>query len=97
MGSSGAGKTTLLNILSNQLEKPRHSNLEGDVMLNDEVKVTRRNFGAYAGYVTQEDILYESFTCEKCIEFAARLKLNLPKAEIDKRIEDIIFSLNLNK
>ena len=97
MGSSGAGKTTLLNILSDQISKGKHSKLEGDVLINDEVRVTDDNFGSFAAYVTQDDYLFESFTWEKCIEFSARMRLNLPKEEIEKRVENIIFDFNLQK
>ena len=97
MGSSGAGKTTLLNIISDQVPSSSTSQLEGDVMVNDEIKVTQDNFGSYAAYVTQDDYLYESFTCRKCIEFAAKLRLNLPKEQTDQRVDDIIESLNLKR
>jgi ABC-type multidrug transport system ATPase subunit len=71
--------------------------LEGQVLLNDEIKVTHNNFGSFAAYVTQDDYLYESFTCEKCIEFAAKLRLNLPNDQIKKRVDDIINRLSLHK
>lgn len=60
MGSSGAGKTTLLNILSGQIGSK--GKVEGDVLLNDSVRVTDNNFGSFAAYVTQDDYLFESFT-----------------------------------
>ena len=97
MGSSGAGKTTLLNIISDHISSSSNAKLTGSVRINDEIKVTQQNFGSFAAYVTQDDYLFESFTCYKWIEFAARLKLNLPKEEVDQRIEDIIHSLGLNK
>jgi ABC-type multidrug transport system ATPase subunit len=62
MGSSGAGKTTLLNILSNQLSNKRGTKLEGEVLINDELKVTNKNFGSFAAYVQQDDYLFPSFT-----------------------------------
>ncbi|CAI2361051.1 unnamed protein product [Moneuplotes crassus] len=97
MGSSGAGKTTLLNILSDQISKAKSSKFEGEVLINDEIHVTSENFGTYACYVTQDDYLFESFTCQQCIEFAAKLKLNLSKEEIDEKVEEIIESLSLQK
>lgn len=97
MGSSGAGKTSLLNILCDQVSKSKNAKLEGQVLINDEVKVTNSNFGSFAAYVTQDDYLFESFTPEKCIEFAAKLRLNLPSALIKQRVEEIIDSLNLQK
>mmetsp|Transcript_23191 Transcript_23191/g.23082 ORF Transcript_23191/g.23082 Transcript_23191/m.23082 type:complete len:508 (+) Transcript_23191:95-1618(+) len=97
MGSSGAGKTTLLNILSDQISKKKDTSLEGQVLINDSIKVTSDNFGSFAAYVTQDDYLFESFTCEKCIEFAARLRLNLSKEETASRVEDIIEKMGLQK
>jgi len=95
MGSSGAGKTTLLNIVADQISKNKTSKLSGDVVINDSIKVTQNNFGSYAAYVTQDDYLFESFTCRKCIEFAAKLRLNLPQDQTDERVESIIYNLNL--
>jgi ABC-type multidrug transport system ATPase subunit len=97
MGSSGAGKTTLLNILSDRVSKGRMSTLDGKVLINDELKVTRNNFGSFAAYVYQEDCLFPSFTCEKAIKFAAQLRLNLPETEIQLVVEQIITDLNLHK
>ncbi|CAI2387663.1 unnamed protein product [Moneuplotes crassus] len=96
MGSSGAGKTTLLNILSDQISL-KNAALSGQVLINDSIRVTSDNFGSYAAYITQEDYLYESFTCEKCIEFAARLRLNLTREETSERVDEIIEKMGLQK
>lgn len=53
MGSSGAGKTTLLNVLARRV--PTKS-LEGTLMAND-LHYTYHNFGDFANYVMQHDIL----------------------------------------
>lgn len=45
-------------------------------MLNDQVELTAQNFGKYGGYVMQDDILFEFFTVEEALTFAARLKLD---------------------
>lgn len=39
MGASGAGKTTLLNVLAARVALTRSKRLEGDILLNDEIKV----------------------------------------------------------
>lgn len=39
MGASGAGKTTLLNVLAARIALGGKKSLEGDVMMNDEIKV----------------------------------------------------------
>jgi len=62
MGSSGAGKTSLLNLISDQIPSSSKSQIEGKVLVNDEIPVTQENFGSFAAYVTQEDYLFESFT-----------------------------------
>jgi len=62
MGSSGAGKTTLLNIISDQVSRNKNRKLEGEVYVNDEIRITDDNFGSFAAYVTQDDYLFESFT-----------------------------------
>jgi len=97
MGSSGAGKTTLLNILADQVNRPSKSKLDGEVLLNDSMKITSDNFGAYAAYVLQDDFLFPSFTCEQSIQFAANLRLNLNDEDTQVVVDDIINELSLNK
>lgn len=53
MGSSGAGKTTLLNVLARRVPA---MGLEGSLMAND-LEYTYDNFGDFANYVMQHDIL----------------------------------------
>lgn len=95
MGSSGAGKTTLLNLLADQIPSTKSSKLEGEVLINDSMRVRDRNFGTYAAYVPQDDYLFGSFTCEKAIEFAAKLRLTLPHDDVLRRVDAIISELNL--
>jgi ABC-type multidrug transport system ATPase subunit len=97
MGASGAGKTTLLNVLSDQFTRSKDSTITGEVLINDDLKVTNDNFGAYAAYVTQDDFLFATFTCEKAIMFAAKLRLRMPIEQIQKRVKKIINELSLDK
>jgi len=58
MGASGAGKTSLLNIISKRIGKHSNNTLEGELMINDKLKVNDDNFGKLCGYVMQDDILF---------------------------------------
>lgn len=73
MGASGAGKTTLLNILSCRLTP----NPGGKLTANN-LEYKYENFGNFASYVMQHDILMETLTVRETLEFAAKLKLDLP-------------------
>ena len=58
MGASGAGKTTLLNVLAGRISS-RH--LSGTMNVNGK-SYNFNNFGDFANYVTQKDILIETLT-----------------------------------
>ena len=76
MGSSGAGKTSLLNIISDRITRGGDNTVTGSVLLNDTTVLTGDNFGAIGGYVMQDDVLFQYFTVEEVLFFAAKLKLN---------------------
>ena len=97
MGSSGAGKTTLLNVLSDRVLKNKNNQLEGEIKINDSYPVSKKDFGAYAGYVTQDDYLYTSFSCEQAIMFAGKLRLKMPTSEIKERVDQLVEALGLIK
>jgi ABC-type multidrug transport system ATPase subunit len=44
-------------------------------MINDSLPLKQKVFGSFGAYVMQDDILYQSFTPEEALMFAARLKL----------------------
>jgi ABC-type multidrug transport system fused ATPase/permease subunit len=73
MGASGAGKTTLLNVLACRIPLEKAS---GSITANKS-KYGFENFGDFANYVMQQDILMETLTVRETLEFAANLKLNL--------------------
>ena len=75
MGASGAGKSTLINALASRINKSG-SKLTGRVTFNTNTEVNEKNFGKYAAYVMQDDILFQYFTVGECLHFAARLKLS---------------------
>lgn len=96
MGASGAGKTSLLNILSDRISKTKGAKLSGELMINDTMVYDEKNFGLLSGYVMQDDVLYEHFTPEEALRFAADLKLaNISSEEKDARIQSLIEDLGL--
>lgn len=80
MGASGAGKTSLMNVLSMRCNLSK-CKLEGKVYLNDTAEMDQNLFGNYGAYVMQDDNIFEYFTVREALNFAARLKLDLPREE----------------
>eukprot|EP00347_Sterkiella_histriomuscorum_P007150 403350075 len=96
MGSSGAGKTSLLNIFSDRVSHQKGTSLSGKVLINDTIPLTQSVFGSIAGYVMQDDILFQYYTPRQALRFAARLKLNhVSMPEQDERVETLIQELGL--
>lgn len=56
MGSSGAGKTTLLNVISGRI-----SEFKGEMHANGKA-YSCDNFGNFANYVMQKDVLMQTLT-----------------------------------
>lgn len=81
MGATGAGKTTLLNMISDRTCLSKGSTIRREVLINDAEPLDHTNFGSYAAYVMQDDILFNFFTCREALTFASRLKLHIPIAE----------------
>lgn len=81
MGSSGAGKTSLLNILSDRASNKRGNNISGKIMINDTIPMTSDAFGNIAGYVMQDDVLFQFYTPREALRFAARLKLDVSEEQ----------------
>lgn len=99
MGSSGAGKTTLLNYVSRKCGTNyglKKSN--GKIRLIKNGVDETRSFTSLAGYVTQDDILYEVLTPLELFNFAADMKLvNKTKEERQHAVENLIKRLELDK
>jgi ABC-type multidrug transport system ATPase subunit len=99
MGSSGAGKTTLLNYLSKKCGTNaglKKSNGKIRLIKNgiDETK----SFTALAGYVTQDDILFEVLTPLELFTFAADIKLvDKTREEKEQVVNNLIKRLDLEK
>ncbi len=92
VGCSGAGKTTLMNILSGY-SKPSKGNIyiEGlDLLENEEY------FKGRIAYVPQEEILDQSLTLYKSLEYSLKLRIkNVSKRESKKTIHHILKILEL--
>jgi ABC-type multidrug transport system ATPase subunit len=97
MGATGAGKTTLLNMISDRTCVGKGSTMRREVLINDSAPLDHTNFGRFAAYVMQDDILFNFFTCREALTFASRLKLNLPVAEQDERINKLIEDFDLTE
>ena len=95
LGASGAGKTTLLNRLSHKIDDPT-LHFEGDIMVNDH-RLSKDDFQALSCYVMQDDFLEPSMTPDEILLFTAKLRLNLPVEEIEKKVDEMILSLNLKR
>jgi len=93
MGASGAGKTTLLNVLSCRIPSEKTA---GSLTAN-KAKYAFENFGDFANYVMQQDVLIETLTVRETLEFAASLKLNLPEEEKETRIMTLVRKFKLEK
>lgn len=63
MGASGAGKTTLLNVMACRV--PR-KHLEGRILTNGK-EYTYENFGDFANYVMQSDVLMQTLTVRETL------------------------------
>jgi len=70
MGQSGAGKSSLLNVISQRAYVLEHKGekLSGQIKFNDK-QIDKDVFCKFAGYVMQEDILYEHFTLRELLMF----------------------------
>jgi ABC-type multidrug transport system ATPase subunit len=95
MGSSGAGKTSLLNALSDRIKQDQSKKLTGERVVNGSTPLTGELYGKFGGYVMQDDVIFEYFTVLEALTFAARLRLNIPIEEQDKRVEKLLKDLGI--
>lgn len=98
MGPSGSGKTSLLNLLAKRIVGGKNGKeITGTVLANNE-PITA-SYRKDIAYVSQQDLLYATATCEEAFEFSARLRLpqSYSKNEQSELIEDMIKSLGLQK
>lgn len=93
VGCSGAGKTTLMNILSGY-SKPSRGNvyIEGLNLLEEEYY-----FKGRIAYVPQEEILDQTLTLYKSLEYSLKLRMKgISKKESKKTIQHILKILELS-
>lgn len=95
IGGSGAGKTTLLNCLSGL------SDFEyGDVFVNGEsIRTAKKNLRSIMGYVPQQDILYDSLSLERMLNYSAQLRMpkDTSAAEIQAKIDETLEIVELSE
>ncbi len=85
MGASGAGKTTLLNVLACKVPSKQ---LQGELTANGK-PYTFDDFGDFANYVMQQDVLIQTLTVRETLDFAANLKLNVSEEEKRDKIDKL--------
>jgi ABC-2 type transport system ATP-binding protein len=87
LGPNGAGKTTALNILCGLL-KPD----SGEIFIKGQPvsEATKR----LVGVMPQQNLLYQSLTCQETLCFLARI-YGLNRKEIPARVQDCLSAVNL--
>lgn len=93
VGCSGAGKTTLMNILSGY-SRPSKGKvyIEGLDILKEE-----EYFKGKIAYVPQEEILDQTLTLYKSLEYSLKLRIkNIDKEEIKKTVNRVLEILELS-
>ncbi len=91
LGGSGQGKSTLLNALCG-INPPTSGEVRiGGVPLSDRAGL--REIGI--GFVPQDDIVHKELTVTDAISFSARLRLRLPRHQIDALVLRVITRLGL--
>ena len=93
MGASGAGKTTLLNALACRITS---KNISGQIQANG-LQYSFENFGDFANYVMQQDILIETLTVRETLEFAASLKPDVSEEQKKQRINFMVKKFKLER
>lgn len=91
LGGSGQGKSTLLNALCGINPPTSGEVVIGGVPLSDRAGL--REIGI--GFVPQDDIVHKELTVTEAISFSARLRLRLPRRQIDALVLRVITRLGL--
>ncbi len=92
VGCSGAGKTTLMNILSGY-----HSPSKGHVYIDGlDLFKEQTYFKGRIAYVPQQEILDQTLTLQKSLEYSLLLRVkNISKKEMKKTIDYVLSILEL--
>lgn len=91
MGPSGAGKTTLLNVLSGHAND--YGYIKGEILANG--SPPPNDFRRLCALVPQDDVLLPGLTVIQTLRYTAALKLKLPAALREQRVEEIMHYLGL--
>ncbi len=93
LGGSGQGKSTLMNALCGI--RPA---TEGQVFI-DGIRLSNRKaiMSAGIGYVPQDDIVHRELTVENALRLGAKLRLNLPEADLEQLVTRVIENLSLTE
>lgn len=93
VGCSGAGKTTLMNILSGY-SKPSKGHVYVDGL---DIEKEEEYFKGKIAYVPQEEILDQSLTLQKSLEYSLKLRIKgISKEEIKKTVSHVLKTLELS-
>ena len=92
LGASGAGKTSLLNIIACRVA---HKS-EGKLYANT-TEYSYDQFGDFANYVMQSDLLMQTLTVRETLAFAADLKIDASTEEKSKIVDDLSKNMKLEK
>jgi ATP-binding cassette, subfamily G (WHITE), eye pigment precursor transporter len=86
LGPSGSGKTSLLNVLSGRINLSKGSIFTGDVVCNGG-PLNREDFGKFAAFVQQHDIMFQSMTPREAFIFAQKIRTSVDSTLIKVRAE----------
>ena len=86
LGPSGSGKTSLLNVLSGRINLSSGSKFTGQITSNGKPLV-RSDFGKFAAFVQQDDIMLKSMTPKEAFVFAQKMRTDLDSSLIDIRAD----------
>ena len=97
LGPSGCGKTTTLRVVSG-LEKPQNGvmTIDGEEMINADIAYYAEPSKRGLNLVFQSYALWPHMTVKENIAFGLKIQ-KLPKAEIDKRIQDSLRMMRIEE